>query len=433
MVYTSVAMSSPRRDQHSRAFPTRLFVAAVVLISACLATSALFTFTTLLRLRTQYLSNRGREIAAAVEAQARGPGRRNNAQFWQSLLEESYPVYADTVAYLEVVDQPGTVLAHAGAAAPTPGEVYVSELPLVPGRGAQHAGATAQIAGWRLRVGLYGSGAAFIRNQAYVHLAVSGVAVAFLVLLSMLLLRVIRRFLELEARERAQQHLRALGTMAAALAHEIRNPLGAMKGLTQLAQEELPPEHGAQAAMRTVVSEAERLERLVSDLLDFARPKGTQAEEFDVAELVAELRTLLRQRLQVAGVELETSVPPGLKARSDPNGLRQVLLNVLSNALDAVPREGRVSLSARREERGRALLVEIGDSGAGFGGRDPEELFQPFVTTKTRGTGLGLAVSRQIVEALGGSIVLANGRLGGALCSIRLPDLEPREAREANP
>lgn len=120
--------------------------------------------------------------------------------------------------------------------------------------------------------------------------------------------------------------------------------------LTQLAQEKLPPEHGAQATMRTVVSEAERLERLVSDLLDFARPKKSQVQEFDVAELISDIRTMLQQKFQEAGVKLETSAPTGLTIRSDPGGLRQVLLNVISNALDAVPRGSRVVVRARVEQ-----------------------------------------------------------------------------------
>ena len=394
---------SPGPQFHGeRKLPARLFVAAVVLISVCLAISALFTFSTLLRLRSQYLSNRGREIAAAIEAEARGPGRRNNPLFWQTRLDDSYGVYGETVAYLALVDASGNELAHAGAVSPASpaSDFFVSELPLAPGRG-PHGGMPPQIAGWRLRVVLHTSGADFIRNQAYVHLAVSGIAVVFLVVLSLYLLRVIRRFLVLETREQAEQHLKALGRMAASLAHEIRNPLGAMKGLTQLAQEELPPDHSAQAPMRTVVSEAVRLERLVSDLLDFARPKKSQVQAFDVAELVSDISTMLQQKFQEAGITLETSIPMGLRIRSDSSGLRQVLLNVISNALDAVARGGRVVVRARIEPRGQILVLEVDDSGEGIGCRNPEELFQPFVTTKTRGTGLGLAVSRQIVRLSG--------------------------------
>lgn len=341
-----------------------------------------------------------------------------------ALLEESYALHADAVAYLAVIDESGARLAHAGQSPATQEpDVYVFEMPLAAGRG-PHGGATPQIAGWHLRVGLYTAAADFIRRQALLHLAVSALAVAALLLLSLFLLRTLRRFLELKSHEHAEQHLRALGTMAAVLAHEIRNPLGAMKGLTQLAQEEIPPDHLAQPAMRTVVKEAERLERLVSNLLDFARPEKAQVREFEVGELMLEIGNMFRQRLRGAGILLEARVPAPLKVRSDPDGVRQVLLNVLANAADAMPGGGTVLVSAQREGRSRSVLIEVEDSGEGMGNRDPEELFQPFVTSKTRGTGLGLAVSRRIVEALGGTITMANAPGKGARCTIRIPDVE---------
>jgi two-component system, NtrC family, sensor histidine kinase HydH len=390
--------------------------------------TALFTFGTLLRLRTQYLSNRGQEIANAIEVQARGPGRRNNPEYWQKLLDDSVAIYGDGVAYLSLVDQSGAILAHAGASGSS-GDVVVSEIGLGPGRGPRF-GMSIPVSGWRLRLGLRSAEADSVRNQAWLHLAVSGIAIVFLAALSLYLLRVTRRFVELEAREHAEQNLKALGRMSATLAHEIRNPLGAMKGLTQLAQEELPPDHGAQASMRTVVSEAERLERLVADLLDFARPKKPELRDFDVTELLSDVRLMMQQRSAAAGITLEFSAPENLRLRSDPAGLRQVLLNVLSNALDAVSKGGRVALSATLEQRGQTLVIEVDDTGEGIGDRDPGELFQPFVTTRTRGTGLGLAVSRQIVEALGGTITLANRPGQGTRCVVRLPGAESRSGAD---
>ncbi len=102
--------------------------------------------------------------------------------------------------------------------------------------------------------------------------------------------------------------------------------------------------------------------------------------------------------------------------------MRQVLLNVLLNALDFTPQGGRVSIAVRAESSPKMVVVEVDDSGPGIGGRDPEELFEPFVTTKVQGTGLGLAVSKQIVEGLGGTIKLANLPAGGARCTISLPN-----------
>jgi two-component system sensor histidine kinase HydH len=210
--------------------------------------------------------------------------------------------------------------------------------------------------------------------------------------------------------------------MAASLAHEIRNPLGAMKGLTQLAQEDLPPDDAAQARLRTVVSEAERLERLVTDLLDFARPKEPQLSEFDLVNLLSDVKTMLQSGLETSEVDLQFSMNPGpLNIKSDPGGLRQVLLNVIINAVDASPAGSTVVLRIVRDESNRFIIIQVDDAGQGLGERDPDELFQPFVTTKTHGTGLGLAVSRQIVESIGGSLTLGNHLQGGARCSIQLP------------
>lgn len=284
---------------------------------------------------------------------------------------------------------------------------------------------SAQISGWRVRVGLYTATADFIQRQAVIQVLVTSVAVLTLLVLAYYLLQMLQRFIELKNREQSEHHLTALGTMSAALAHEIRNPLGAMKGLTQLVQEDLPKDHGAQALMQTVVGEAERLEALVSDLLSFARPRQPSLNEFDYAHLLRDVKTMLEPKLQEADKSLELTVrPEPFMIHSDEHGLRQVLLNTLLNAVDFTPRGGKIILRARREEGGRTIVTEIDDSGPGIGDRDPEELFEPFVTTKTKGTGLGLAVSRRIVEGLGGTIRLDNLGAAGARCTIRLPERE---------
>jgi signal transduction histidine kinase len=421
----------PTNPNHlaERLIPRRLFMGIVCLVCLGLATSSIFTFSTLLRLRTQYLANRGREIAAAIESQARGQGRRSNPQFWQTLLEQSYETYAGSIAFLALVDQSNAVLAGKGRpsiarqefAEDQNPDLFIFDLRLTSSPGLR-AGMSTQIQGWRLRVGLHTSEADFIRRQAFIHLAVSGIAVLMLLALLLYLLRTLQRFLELKRREGAEQQLKALGIMAASLAHEIRNPLGAMKGLTQLAQEELPPDHNAQMSMGTVVKEAERLERLVSDLLDFARPREPRISEFNLRELISDIEAILKGRLESEGLTLQMTIaeiPPTI--RSDAGGLRQVLLNVLINAIDASPKGGVVRMKAIHDERSRSLLLEVEDGGQGLGDGNPEELFQPFVTTKTRGSGLGLTVSRQVIERLGGSITLADGPQGGARCSIRVP------------
>jgi signal transduction histidine kinase len=119
-------------------------------------------------------------------------------------------------------------------------------------------------------------------------------------------------------------------------------------------------------------------------------------------------------------VEISSGTDP-IRFRSDANGLRQVLLNVVLNALEATPEGKAVAVRARLEDSSQTLVTEVDDTGPGIGTKDPEELFEPFFTTRTKGTGLGLSISRQIVESLGGTIRLSNAPSGGARCTMRIP------------
>lgn len=434
---------SGREGARFGAFPTSAFILIVALVCLGLAVSAGYNFVRLTRLRVEYLHNTAAEIASALDLQARGPNRSDPA-FWQSLFAESAGARGPSLGFLALVDESGNVLASEGerfaAAFSAPEgfvrcqetELFVYEAALAGprmGMGFGMGGGMGKGPGMgrrpstrRLKVGIYASTADSIYWQAVIQLAINGVAIVTLLVLARYFLRTLRRFLQLKARKESERQLAALGGMAATLAHEIRNPLGAMKGLTQLAQEDLPVDHKTQSLMSTVVREAERLEQLVTHLLTFARPRDPQVGRFDLARLLADLDAALQPNLQAARVKLEIDAHPAeLEIDSDESGLRQVLLNVLLNAIDSTPAEGRITIRARRDDKTQSMTVEVEDSGPGLGSHDPEELFQPFATTKTKGTGLGLSISRQIVERLGGTIGLADRPDGGARCTIRLP------------
>jgi signal transduction histidine kinase len=422
-------IASTGTDIQANPAPRRLMIAVVCVLCLGILGSAIFTFTTLSRMRTQYLSSRGHEIAAALDAQVRGPGRRNNPAFWQSVFEENYETYSSAVAFLALIDQNGNFLASKGessrgalkSTAADDDNVYRFEELLGRSRNRQGV-AHPSVAGWRIQIGLYSADADFIKRTAFMQLALSGLAILALSGLLIYLLHMLNRYVEVKAQESAEAQLKSLGIMAASLAHEIRNPLGAIKGLTQLAQEDISPDSAAQSQLRTVVSEAERLEGLISNLLDFARPKEPQISEFDVVDLLVDVQNMLRPRMEASGVTLQLETDSGpLCARSDPAGLRQVLLNVLLNAIDASPHGSIVVLKPIRDEKKNSVILQIDDAGSGLNGRDSDAFFQPFVTTKVRGTGLGLVISRRIIERLGGSIVLEDNPQGGARCSIRLP------------
>ncbi|MBZ5553682.1 MAG: hypothetical protein LAO21_13240 [Acidobacteriia bacterium] len=414
-------------------FSTRIFVAAVFAICVGLGSSALYGFLTLVRLRDQYLEKIGHDIAASVDAQTRGPGRRNNLSVWESALEEAALANPEKVTSLALLDHTGRTLVSFEnkpdrQSAPTSGQekdvkssIYWFEDSFSASpRSAQGRGA--EVTGWRIRMGLQKSQAAFITRQAYSHLITSALAIVALLTLSFYFLRTLDQFLKLRTRENLDKHLATLGQMAATLAHEIRNPLGAMKGLAQVTQESLPPDHEAQALMITVVNEAKRLEQLVNDLLSFARPGKPELSQFDLKRLSAEVIAMLEAKPGLNGGGIRLSCPDEtLFVHSDPNGIRQVLLNIFLNAIQVTPAGQAISVALRKDETTREAVIEVDDCGPGLGDQSPEDLFEPFTTGRIKGTGLGLAVSKQIIERLGGSITLANRAEGGARCSLRVP------------
>jgi len=211
---------------------------------------------------------------------------------------------------------------------------------------------------------------------------------------------------ELEAR----RHLASLGEMSAVLAHEIRNPLAALKGHAQLL-EELTADR-LQDRARRVVDEARRLERLVGSLLDFARETRLERSEVDLADLLEQkARDTDPSRVSV---RLEG---PFRTWSLDRDRMGQVLVNLLSNALEVS--DGPVGLVARTRED--VLTVTVRDHGPGFGDLDPETCFEPFHTTRAQGTGLGLAIARRLVGLHGGTLVAADHPDGGAVLTLRLP------------
>jgi signal transduction histidine kinase len=131
---------------------------------------------------------------------------------------------------------------------------------------------------------------------------------------------------------------------------------------------------------------------------------------------------MLRPKLEAAGIRLEIDAgEEELAVDSDEAGLRQILLNLLLNAIDASPAGGVIRAGARYDETKQHAIAEIADSGPGLLGRSPEELFEPFTTTKVKGTGLGLAISRQIAGRLGGTLELADRQGGGVVCTLTIP------------
>jgi two-component system, NtrC family, sensor histidine kinase HydH len=239
---------------------------------------------------------------------------------------------------------------------------------------------------------------------------------------------VVRRVEEVTDRLRRQhadmrraEQLAAVGTLAAGVAHEVRNPLTGMKLLVEaalrngVARQPLTDED-----LRVIHGEIVRLEETVQNFLTFARPPALKRAPCDLRDAVARSADLIRARARQQGVELNVSVPEHpCPASLDAGQFGTVLVNLFLNALDAMPRGGR--LTAELNAEGDAWRLRVSDTGTGLAADVMDRLFTPFVSTKPGGTGLGLSLSRRVVEEHGGRITAANRPEGGACFTIALP------------
>lgn len=221
------------------------------------------------------------------------------------------------------------------------------------------------------------------------------------------------------------QKLRALGTLTAGIAHELNNPINNIT-LTAYGLRDNDPSLSAAdkaAMLQEVIDESDRLRGIVSNLLDYARESEVLREPLDMGQLLQETLLLVGKQIKLAGVHLHLDMPPTLpQVQGDRRQLRQVLLNILVNALDAIPSPGHIHITVRQESPG-IVAVAIQDDGPGIPPTILPYIFDPFFTTKPagRGTGLGLAVSQGIVARHGGRIRVASEPGQGATFTVLLP------------
>ncbi len=227
---------------------------------------------------------------------------------------------------------------------------------------------------------------------------------------------------------RAEQ-LAWVGQMAAGIAHEVRNPLMAIKLLVQATAERQGTGGFRPRDLQVLEEEIVRLEQIVSGFLDFARPPRLEARPVDVKELAERTVDGVRTRAELQGVTIvvEPSKGPTI-ASADPNQLRQVLFNLLFNALDAQPQGGRIIIKVcmrQGPEGTQELALTVEDAGPGLSPELGDRVFEPFVSTKESGLGLGLSICRRIAETHGGSLNAAPGARVGTVFTLRLPLIRP--------
>ncbi|HOX45768.1 MAG TPA: ATP-binding protein [Myxococcota bacterium] len=232
----------------------------------------------------------------------------------------------------------------------------------------------------------------------------------------------------LEAKMKKAERLAALGGMAAVLAHEIRNPLASISGSVQMLQRSSLLDGADRKLMEIILRETGRLDGLLGEFLAFARPKEPRRVECELHALVQDSLTMFARSELGGQLELVPELED-VHGLVDPDQIRQVLWNLLSNAAQALGGEGRGRIRVRlwrTLEAGAARVhLEVRDSGPGIPPELQERVFEPFFSTREKGTGLGLAVVNQIVEAHGGQVELDCPREGGCRVEVRLPGVSP--------
>jgi two-component system sensor histidine kinase HydH len=221
--------------------------------------------------------------------------------------------------------------------------------------------------------------------------------------------------------------------MSAAIAHEIRNPLVAVKGLGQLVEQSFAEGDARAQHMKILNTEVNRLQNVVSELVRFARPTELNKEATDLNRCIQDALDLYGEEFRNRGITARFERPAGeVVVHADPEKIKQVIINLIQNSLEALPAGGVIRLETRLQRSGgfenlynTRATITMQDNGSGIPPEIREKIFEPFFSAKKSGTGLGLAIARSIVEEHGGEIAASDGPEGGASFEIHLPLATP--------
>ncbi len=392
----------------------RWLVAAVMLaLPVILLASAIRSLRELPETAGAYLRARAVTLATRLEHL---PSAEVGDQFFEMLAAEE-PALVD----LRIYRPPGEETDHKilgqlwrGEALFHTEEVTVDGEPIFRAYLPFHADQEMRIA----RIDLAADAAGYLVEHTRHHLLLSLLASLALACFTAYFLWQDRRARALQRRQLELEHLAQLGRLSAVLAHEIRNPLGTIKGFVQLAREQATQAAGD--LLVPVLDETARLERLVNDLLLYGRPKTPDFREISWPDLAARMEAHARELIGASPVRFDCSGNlDGL--RSDPEMLEQLLLNLLRNAIEAVhgKPDGEVKLAAAA--RRGSVSIQVEDNGPGLPEEIRERLYEPFTTTKSNGTGLGLPIVRNLATVLGGMVEITRRPGGGTLARLILP------------
>ncbi len=245
--------------------------------------------------------------------------------------------------------------------------------------------------------------------------------------------RQIRERKQLEAAVRQSEKMAAIGQLAGGVAHEINNPLGVILGFAQSVVKRIPSGDNMELPLKSIEREAMRCKQLVQDLLTFSRIGKIEKESMDVHSMIDSSLSLIRAQSKVRDVSLEKGFAPELpKILANANQLQQVIVNLCSNAMDAMPRGGTLTVKTRQKKSGgqEGVEIEIQDTGTGIPEEIRSRIFEPFFTTKEagKGTGLGLSLVYEIIQKHGGQISVESDMGKGTRFLIFLPHSSPPAA-----
>jgi signal transduction histidine kinase len=221
--------------------------------------------------------------------------------------------------------------------------------------------------------------------------------------------------------------LSAIGQLSASLAHEIRNPLASIDGAANLIESPQTSEEMRSGSLAIIRKEIQRLNRLLTNLLDFARPRRPEFQPAEPGRLFDAIINLADHSAHQKGITIRKDVPPSVPPfECDPEQMKQVILNLAINAVQAMTDPGEIVLSARQKDS--CVMISVRDQGAGIPEEDIDKIFNPFFTTKDAGTGLGLSVVHQIVNQHGGTVTAERNPDRGMTFSLLVPLRQRRQS-----
>jgi signal transduction histidine kinase len=241
---------------------------------------------------------------------------------------------------------------------------------------------------------------------------------------------------ESRAHAARQEKLASLGTLAAGVAHEIRNPLTAINVRLHSLKKHLVPNSSEQEDALVIGHEIQRLERIVQEFLQFARPAEPKLHTVSADSLLARMQLLFGPKFEKTSIRLNLESVPDIWVQADPHQMEQVLINLIQNAAESMEHGGTITLRVRNGTsrlNGRAcpvVMLEVSDTGTGIPSEARKRIFDPFFTTKEEGTGLGLAIAARIIEKHGGSIECRSEVNRGTTFVILLPHTKPEASDE---